>query len=377
MAKKESNINVLLSRCGSHDQDERYMAFSDLSSLMADGSSTSQGEEVERRVVERVLLGLDDASHDVQSMAVKCLTVLTSTLSSPRLLEISSKLASLLLVLDKVSMADIYSMGLISLIKSVQESMGAGVCHCIVPNLLTGIASKNTSMAEKNLDVLAELLKRFGSHVAAAENARIVHELFSLLTSSSTKASIRKRSTASLSALAGVSSEVLLDNLMTQLISGATSKSSSTSTFLQTLSMICRAVGFRLGRYLSALVPLLVSFCGTANEEIEDNDEREARDELRESCLHALEALVLQCPADITPHLQTILPLALDFLAYDPNFFTEEEEEESGDNADDMDVEEEEEEEDYGNEEDNSWKVRKAAVKVIASIAVSRQDMRE
>ena len=61
------------------------------------------------------------------------------------------------------------------------------------------------------------------------------------------------------------------------LISGAASEFSS--TFLQTLSIICRAVGHRLGRYPSALVPLLVFFCGTANEEI-DNDEREARDEL-------------------------------------------------------------------------------------------------
>ena len=56
--------------------------------------------------------------------------------------------------------------------------------------------------------------------------------------------------------------------------------------------MICRAVGHRLGRYLSALVPLLVFFWGTANDDIEGNYEREARDELRESSLHALEALV-------------------------------------------------------------------------------------
>lgn len=57
------------------------------------------------------------------------------------------------------------------------------------------------------------------------------------------------------------------------------------------------------------------------------------------SCLHGMKAPDLMCCADITTHLQSVLPLALDLLAYDPGLLIEEEEE-SGD----MDVEEEEEE---------------------------------
>lgn len=84
----KGNIAALLARCSSHDQDERYMAFSDLCQAMGEGS---HGEETEKKVVERVLLGLDDASNDVQSMAVKLLSVLYANLESVRVVEIGQK----------------------------------------------------------------------------------------------------------------------------------------------------------------------------------------------------------------------------------------------------------------------------------------------
>lgn len=64
------------------------MAFSDLCLAMAEGS---HGEETEKKVVERVLIGLDDASNDVQSMAVKLLSVLYSNLEGVRVVEIGQK----------------------------------------------------------------------------------------------------------------------------------------------------------------------------------------------------------------------------------------------------------------------------------------------
>ncbi len=60
-----------------------------------------------------------------------------------------------------------------------------------------------------------------------------------------------------------------------------------------------------------------------------ENDE-----ELKDFCLQALEAFVLKAPQASRAHLKGILPLALEYLSFDPNY------------ADDMDEDDEEQDED-------------------------------
>jgi cullin-associated NEDD8-dissociated protein 1 len=99
---------------------------------------------------------------------------------------------------------------------------------------------------------------------------------------------------------------------------------------------------------------------------------------------------VLRCPREVAPFLRDILSTAVAFMKYDPNYaYDSEGEEGNGSEGDRMSVDGEEgdegngSEEDYGEEEggggsdddDTSWKVRKAAVKVIAAVVQARPDL--
>ncbi|RVW44350.1 Cullin-associated NEDD8-dissociated protein 1 [Vitis vinifera] len=130
-----------------------------------------------------------------------------------------------------------------------------------------------------------------------------------------------------------------------------------------------RAVGYRFGSHLGDTVPVLINYCTSASE----NDE-----ELREYSLQALESFLLRCPRDISSYCDEILHLTLEYLSYDPNFTDNMEED-----TDDENHEEEEDEyvvhcesaTEYTDDEDASWKVRRAAAKCLAALIVSRPEM--
>ncbi len=83
-----------------------------------------------------------------------------------------------------------------------------------------------------------------------------------------------------------------------------------------------------MNSWLDRAVPVVVRQCKTASE----NDE-----ELRDFCLQALEAFVLRAPQASRSHLKAILPVALEYLSFDPNYADDMEE-------DDEDLEEDEDE---------------------------------
>lgn len=100
-------------------------------------------------------------------------------------------------------------------------------------------------------------------------------------------------------------------------------------------------------------------------------------DELREYCLQACEAFVHRCPKEITPHINTITGLCLNYMTYDPNY-----------NYDDGDIdgegememeeeggEDEEANDEYSDDDDMSWKVRRAAAKCLEAVISTRRDL--
>ena len=97
--------------------------------------------------------------------------------------------------------------------------------------------------------------------------------------------------------------------------------------------------------------------------------------ELVEACLNAFESFIKKCPKEISSYLKEVLATATDLMAYDPNYTYD---------VEGMKVEEEEEgwgsdwEEDMNLQEDDddtSWKVRRASVRVIDSIIKTRPEM--
>lgn len=268
-------------------------------------------------------------------------------------------------------MGDVYCMGLQALVRSVREGLGAEVAQTLGPRLLTGLAAKNATIAERSLDALDSLLKRFGALLSSVEHKTAMDALLRLL--GNEKAALRKRSSQCLASLAIAADDALLDALVNSLLHGATSaRGQEKRMHLQTIGALARSVGFRMSRFLDSLVPLFLSCCGAPDEDIEDSDEREERDELRENSLQGLESLLLRCPEEMRRFASQVIGPALGFCRYDPNYF-------GGDEDEDMETDmlDQEDEQDAGGDEDNSWKVRRAALKTTAALFSAHTDRLE
>ena len=328
-------------------------------------------EVLERRICTAILRQLDDSSNDVQSVAVKCLGILLKKVQIAQVSEICDKLCTLILD-GKDALRDIYSIGLKTLIQDVPDEMGTSVAEKLTNRLLQGI-SRDSSTEDVNrecLDIMSDLLRRFG-HFCTRDHDDIMTVVVRQLENERTV--IRKRAAVCLGSLAVVSSDVLLNRLVENIldridVGRSNGPSVDIRTLIQTVGTISRTTGYRLGRFLDRLIPLFLSFCGNADNE---DEQSETANELREHSFPGLESFVLRCPREVTPHLDNILSLSLSFMKYDPNYCYAEE---------DVDIDEEGyggSDDDYGgsDDDDTSWKVRKAAVKVVTAIITSRPEM--
>jgi cullin-associated NEDD8-dissociated protein 1 len=113
----------------------------------------------------------------------------------------------------------------------------------------------------------------------------------------------------------------------------------------------------------------------------QDDDHDPQADELHETALVTLEALISSCSRQMQPYLSNTITAALRYLKYDPNVADIEEDEEMGgiqDDGSDDDATEEpdadddfadfEEEGGYSDIDDMSWKVRRCAAKLLYTI---------
>ena len=352
-------------------------------------------ENMEKRICAAVLKQLDDQSNDVQSVAVKCLAIILKKVQQTQIGEICDKLCSLILD-GKDALRDIYSIGLKTLIADVPDEMGPLVADRLTGRLLNGITRTGPEDIKREcLDNMADLLRRFG-HLIVKDHEDIMNAVVRQLDHE--KSLIRKRAAVCLGALAVCSSDSLLNRLVELILeqieiaekkgrgkgttassssgNGNTAQSADTRTLIQTVGTISRTVGYRLGRHLDRLVPLFLRFCGESDDE---NPQNESANELREHCLPGLESFVLRCPKEVSPYMASILKVSLGFMKYDPNYSYDGEDD--ADNAMDEDRNEDDddeqayEDEGFGSDDDDtSWKVRKAAVRVISAVIAARPE---
>ncbi|KAL5982815.1 Cullin-associated NEDD8-dissociated protein 1 [Asimina triloba] len=347
------------------DKDYRYMATSDLlNELNKEGFKADA--DLEMKISNTVLQQLEDAAGDVSGLAVKCLAPLVKKVSEDRVLEMTDKLCDRL-VHGKDQHRDIASIAMKTIVSEVTTtSVAQRIAVSLTPQLIKGITSVGMSTEVKCecLDILCDVLHRFG-HLMTTDHEQLLSALLSQLNSN--QASVRKKSISCIASLASSLSDDLLAKAtveVVQLLKNKGPKPELTRTNIQMIGALSRAVGYRFGPHLGETVPLLINYCTSASE---------IDEELREYSLQALESFLLRCPRDISSYCDNILRLSLEFLSYDPNFTDNMEED-----SDDETHEEEEEDEsvdEYSDDEDVSWKVRRAAAKCLGAIIVSRPEM--
>jgi len=353
------NITNFTEKIKHPDKDFRFMALSDLNNELQKENFKLEGDN-EKKICDLILgVLLTDSSGDVQGLAVKCLGPLVKKIHQNQIESIVEKIADKLLSKDaKAETKDITSLALKTVITEIQTKDGPLLIRKLTSPVVTFLKADGTEKLEA-LDLLNDLASRFG-HLLKDHDA-IQDAVLPQL--SSTRTAVRKKTIQCLGHLSVTIPDKLFNALVEHLIQNAqkSQKADQIKTCIQAIGAVSRAVGYRLGKWMSQVIPIIVQYC---------NDDRfKEDDDLRENCFQTFESLILRSPKEITPFLKKITEQALTFVKYDPNY---------GEEDDQMETEEEEqdEEEDLdGNDDDESWKVRRSSAKTLAAIISTRPEL--
>ncbi|KAI9351335.1 armadillo-type protein [Obelidium mucronatum] len=341
-------IAALLEKLNNADSDFRFMAMADLSTELQKDSVTFD-DVTERKIVAAIIRALDDKNGEVQNLAVKTLAPLVKKSREQNIQEIVDQLCKLL--------------------SPLAQQVSKNVIKRLVPKLITLLSNANAVQFD-TIDILSEVITRFGS--VLTENAdkqatsliRQTQEvLFPYLSNS--RPAIRKRTVAAFGNLVTHTSDELFDSLIQKSILEMAAKESAEDfdrlkTFVGLVGTLARFNSRRLGKYIKTLLPLLSKY-------ISYDD-----DELREACFQTFESFIVRCPTEVTGHLDTITSLSLEYIKHDPNY-------DDGDDDDEEMMEwtrmKRKMTTRYSDDDDVSWKVRRASVKALASIILTRTDL--
>ncbi|CAI2168263.1 13239_t:CDS:10 [Funneliformis geosporum] len=304
----------LLEKMDSSDTDFRYMATNDLmNELQKDGFTLE--ESTEKRVVQKVIKLMDDANGEVQNLAVKCLAPLVKKVREPQLQEIVDQLCSYTTQPGKEELRDIAGIGLKTVIVEIPSNLSASnVMLRLIPRLLAQLEDTNATYEVKmdTLDILSELLARFGNSVANNPQIqkRIQNVLVPLLGHS--RPAFRKRTTVALGNLVTHTPDDLFNELVQQLLVEF-GRAGDQNDKLKTL--VHRSSAPRLGKHLPQFLPLVIKNVDACDD-----------DELRENCLQVSCVRIIRAT-------------------------------------------------DYSDDDDISWKVRRSSSKVLAAIVGTRHEL--
>uniref|UniRef100_A0A493T751 Cullin associated and neddylation dissociated 2 (putative) n=1 Tax=Anas platyrhynchos platyrhynchos TaxID=8840 RepID=A0A493T751_ANAPP len=387
MCSASFHIAGLLEKMASSDKDFRFMATNDLM-MELQKDSIKLDEDSEKKVVKMLLKLLEDKNGEVQNLAVKCLGPLVGKVKEYQVETIVDTLCTNMLS-DKEQLRDISSIGLKTVISELPpaatgSTMTANVCKKITAQLTGAIGKQeDISVQLEALDILSDMLSRLGGTLYSFHSS-ILSCLLPQLTSP--RLAVRKRAIVALGHLVLTCSGNIFSELTEHLLAELkkNESTSTTRTYIQCIAGISRQAGHRIGEHLEKIIPLIVQYCN-----VED-------DELREYCFQAFESFVRRCPKEIDPHIPSVMGLCLKYITFDPNYNYDNEEEEEEERMETENGEDEEQgevrqvflaprllqptplpesDDEYSDDDDISWKVRRAAAKCLEAIVSSRHDL--
>ncbi|KAK1382847.1 Cullin-associated NEDD8-dissociated protein 1 [Heracleum sosnowskyi] len=354
----------ILERVTARDVDYRYIATSDLMDELVNGRFILN-RNLERRLIDTVFHLLLDSTDQLSDLAVKCVSPLVNRIQLKYIGELANKLCDEL-ISKREQHRDIACVALKTIFFEASKISIAAVfiLSCIFPKLKKGITAPvmNPDIKCACLDILCEALNKCGNQIEY--HVLVLNVLLPQL--SFCRSSVRKKTVSCIASLATSLSDNLLEKATVEVVNllRNTVKPEIARTSVQMIGALCHSVGDRFGTYLRLTIPVLKSYCISESENSE---------ELRECILQAMESFLLVCSRDVSSYCEEILHLTLKLLSYDPDFDDNMEE----DTEDEIYQEEEDDESNYGfmDDEDVSWKVRRAAAKCLATLIISRPEM--
>lgn len=266
---------------------------------------------------------------------------------------------------------DLAGSGMKIMLESISPENAKVVIRVLIPKLVSGArdAAKPDAVkdrAQMSLDLLGEILSRFGKDVTDYEK---IQEVVLPLISSKDSMN-KKKAIVCLGYLSTVSSDKLFDDLLNHLTTAVTKTKevAAIRTLVQAIGTLSRFAGNRMGKYVDKIFGIVQTYMDHKDFFVEEDKYDE---ELREICLQTLEALITRCPSELKSHIGDIEKLALRFIKHDPNRMDDDEDAEMDVDEDAQDEEDDDDDDyegDFDDEDDLSWKVRKAAARDIAAL---------
>lgn len=176
-------------------------------------------DESEKKVVRMVLKLLEDKNGEVQNLAVKCLGPLVNKVKENQVETIVDSLCANM-ISNTEQLRDISSIGLktvISELPQTSNSLAPNVCQRITGKLSNAIEKEDVSVKLESLDILSDLLSRFGELLVPFHNT-ILKALVPQL--SSPRQAVRKRTIVALSHLLTLSNTNAYNGVIEHLLNG-------------------------------------------------------------------------------------------------------------------------------------------------------------
>ncbi|KAK3685109.1 armadillo-type protein [Podospora appendiculata] len=399
-------VNQLLQKVTDPDPDFRFMALSDLLTILniAKNDFLYHDYNTASRTVDHVVRALDDQNGEVQNQATKCLGPLVKRLPGALIVPMMEKLSALKL---KNSVDNsIPAMAMRATVealsrpipgipnsKEVNEAY-AGINRVLIPRLLgratsggkavPGLLESDQDLSSDSVDVLIEVVRCFGPMLQLVEIEALHDAVVTLLEQDKGNSVVKKRAVVAVSMLAHYLSDTLLEGFIKRAIGVLSHPRLTTVTrrlYITILGSMARSIPQRFGQHLPKLVPFILNALGDQElqaqlEEISEGDEAGVEfNEVRESALVALEAFLSSCPTQMRPFTDASIEACLRYLKFDPNYAVDEDED--MENKEDEEEEEEEDDEfeddnDFDDDDDASWKVRRCAAKALYTIISTR-----
>ncbi|QNP97970.1 YALIA101S06e07976g1_1 [Yarrowia lipolytica] len=367
-------IREQLEKIQSFDADLRFMALSDMSSVVS-GPDFVSVVATDSRLVDRMLTAviekLNDPISEVQNQSVRCLEVLIRQVSETQInFVIQTLIDSDSHSVGKKADAGIESNITCTALKAIVGKLEASSRNArLLARLLIPWMTKPVSASSVDIvDIGIDFVRRFGSSLTAEEIATLKTHFVGLL--KSPEPMIQKRAVLGLSALARYLSTPEFDSLVQHCIGMLPKQPKIVVTLIGSL---VSGEPAKFAPYAPATFPLVFDCLQLDLEEDPDEDNSQLL-ELREVTLYSLEGFLKLPQAIVTTFVEKLVEASRKFIVYDPNFIDDDDDDENMDEDDDEDEDDDDDDDDddefdsYSDDEDQSWKLRRYAAKLADSI---------
>ncbi|CAE6372038.1 unnamed protein product [Rhizoctonia solani] len=353
-------LQMRIEKMQSPDSDLRFMALNDLANDLAKNQLGNQDEQSEAKLTRQVVALLADKNSEVKNQAVKCLGQLIKVVRPAQMDTTIDQLIEYSGGKDD-ELRDIAGLALKTVTAELplEGTVAPRAIQKLVPKLLQQLGSPDTppDALIETLATLAILVSRFPSHVSPQEPMDVLTPL--LLHA---RPAVRKRATTTIASFVPTLSQAELQQFISSTILPGLQPSAPLEKQRTTVHLVA-AVARYLVSSLNEVVPSVLKGVNKDDEE------------LREAGLQALELLTLRCPTEIAPFLPELISTGTAYIKYDPNYAGDDEDDDEP--MEDQDEDEDEDGGEYSDDEDTSYKIRRSATKLLASVITTKPAMAE